>query len=58
VTRIVSLLQLGAAIPLGFFIVVIVSRLLFHDVRVAGVHMALFGGVASTMFPGASGLVT
>src|SRR5262252_3836611 len=58
VTRIVSFLQFGAAVPLGLFSVVIVSRLLFHDVRVAGVHIALFGGVASAIFMGISGLAT
>src|SRR5262245_50175794 len=35
VMRIGSFLQFGASIPLGLFSVVIVSRLLFHDVRVA-----------------------
>src|SRR6516165_10461608 len=58
VMRIVSFLQFGASIPLGLFSVVIVSRLLFHDVRVAGVHIALFGGIASAIFLGASGLAT
>jgi len=58
VMRIVSFLQFGASIPLGLFSVVIVSRLLFHGVRVAGVHIALFGGIASAVFLGASGLAT
>jgi len=58
VLRIVSFLQFGASIPLGLFSVVIVSRLLFHEVRVAGVQIALFGGIASAIFLGASGLAT
>src|SRR5215471_1600192 len=58
VMRIVSFLQFGASIPLGLFSVVIVSRLLFHDVRVAGVHIALFAGIASAVFLGSSGLAT
>src|SRR5262252_377561 len=58
VMRIVSFLQFGASIPLGLFSVVIVSRLLFHDVRVAGVQIALFGGIASAVFLGSSGLAT
>jgi hypothetical protein len=58
VTRFTSLLQFGASIPLGLFSVVIVSRLLFHEVRVAGVHIALFGGIASAIFLGSSGLAT
>ena len=58
VMRIVSFLQFGASIPLGLFSAVIVSRLLFHEVRVAGVHIALFGGGASAIFLGASGLAT
>jgi hypothetical protein len=56
--RIVSFLQFGASIPLGLFSVVIVSRLLFHEVRVAGVHIALFGGIASAIFLGTSALAT
>src|SRR4030095_7732196 len=58
VMRIVSFLQFGASIPLGLFSAVIVSRLLFHEVRVAGVYIALFGGIASSIFLGASGLAT
>jgi hypothetical protein len=48
----------GASIPLGVFSAVIVSRLLFHQVRVTGVYIALFGGVASAIFLGVSGLAT
>ena len=56
VARIGAFLQFGAAIPLGLFGVVIVSRLLFHRVNVAGVHIALFGGIGSAVFLGVSGL--
>ncbi len=42
--------------PLGLFTVVAVSRLLFHGLRVAGVHIALFGGIAAAIFIGLSGL--
>jgi hypothetical protein len=58
VARVVSVLLFGASVPLGLFSVVIVSRLLFHQVRVAGVYIALFGGVASAIFLGVSGLAT
>ncbi len=56
--RIAAFLQFGAAIPLGLFGVVIVSRLLFHRLNVAGVHIALFGGIGSAIFLGVSGLAT
>ena len=45
-------------IPLGLFAVTSVSRLLFHRIHVAGVHIALFGGVAAAVFLGISGLAT
>jgi hypothetical protein len=56
--RVVSFLQMGASIPLGLFSVVIVSRLLFLRINVAGVHIALFGGVAAAVFLGLSALGT
>src|SRR5262245_8240394 len=37
--------QFGAAIPLGLFTATAVSRLRFLGIRVAGVHIALFGGL-------------
>src|ERR1051325_4936880 len=37
--RVVSFLQMAAAIPLGLFAVTMVSRLLFHRVHVAGVYI-------------------
>lgn len=54
--RVVSFLQMCASIPLGLFTVVIVSRLLFLRIHVAGVHIALFGGVAAAVFMGLSAL--
>ena len=58
VMRIVSFLQFGASIPLGLFTATMVSRLLFHRINVAGVHIALFGGVAASIFLGVSSLAT
>lgn len=43
-----AFLQFGAAIPLGLYTASIVSRLQFLGVRVAGVHIALFGGLMTT----------
>jgi hypothetical protein len=54
--RVVSFLQLSASIPLGLFAVVMVSRLLFHRIRVAGVHIALFGGIGASLFMGISAI--
>ena len=53
-SRVVSFLQVCASIPLGLFSAVIVSRLLYFKIRVAGVHIALFGGVAASIFLGLS----
>jgi hypothetical protein len=58
VMRVVSFLQFGASIPLGLFTATIVSRLLFHRVNAAGVHIALFGGIAASVFLGVSSLAT
>jgi hypothetical protein len=55
-SRVVSFLQLCASIPLGLFTAVVVSRLLFFKIRVAGVHIALFGGVAASIFLGVSAI--
>jgi hypothetical protein len=54
--RVVSFLQMSASIPLGLFSVVIVSRLVFLKINVAGVHIALFGGLAASVFLGISAL--
>jgi hypothetical protein len=45
-----AFLQLGAAVPLGLFTATITSRLHFLGVRAAGVSIALFGGVAASVF--------
>ena len=57
-SRMVGFLQLAASIPLGLFAVVMVSRLLFHRITVAGVHIALFGGLGAAFFMGISALAT
>lgn len=54
--RLTSFLQFAAVPPLGIFTVAMVSRLLFHRVRVAGVFVALFGGLAAALFLGISAL--
>jgi hypothetical protein len=45
--RLCAFLQLGAAIVLGNFAATLASRLRFLGVRVAGVNIALFGGIAA-----------
>jgi hypothetical protein len=55
-TPVVALLRFSASIPLGLFAASMVSRLLFHRINVAGVHIALFGGFAASVFLGASAL--
>jgi len=52
-----AFLQFGAAIPLGIFTATMVSRLQFLGVRVAGAHIALFGGLMSAFNMAASALV-
>jgi hypothetical protein len=47
--RICAFLQFGAAIPLGIFVATIVSRLQFLGARVAGVSIALVGGIATAV---------
>jgi hypothetical protein len=53
-----AFLQFGAAIPLGIFAASIASCLQFLGARVAGVFIALFGGIATaiTMIASASAL--
>ena len=46
--RVCAFLQFGAAIPLGIFAASIASRLAFLGSRVAGVSIALFGGIATS----------
>src|SRR5262249_5174783 len=43
-----SLLVFGAAIPLGIFAAAASSRVQFLGMKVAGIHIALFGGIASS----------
>src|SRR6266404_7646359 len=52
-----AFLQFGAAIPLGIFTATTVSRLQFLGVRVAGAHIALFGGLMIAFNMAASALV-
>jgi len=52
-----AFLQVGAAIPLGIFTATMVSRLQFSGVRVAGAHIALFGGLMTAFDMAASALV-
>src|SRR5688572_13902091 len=47
--RVCASLQFGAAIPLGIFAASVVSRLQFLGSRVAGVSIALFGGIATAI---------
>jgi hypothetical protein len=57
VMRIASFLQFGASI-LGLFAATVVSRLQFHRVTVAGVQIALFGGLSASLFLAVSSLGT
>jgi hypothetical protein len=52
-----AFLQFGAAIPLGIFTATMVSRLHFLGVRVAGAHIALYGGLMAAFNMAASALV-
>ena len=52
-----AFLQFGAAVPLGIFTATMVSRLQFLGVRVAGAHIALFGGLMTAFNMAASALV-
>jgi hypothetical protein len=56
--RVTSFIQFGATIPFLVFVATIVSRLRFHEVRVAGTDIALFGGCAAGVFLGISSLST
>jgi hypothetical protein len=53
-----AFLLFGASIPLGLFTATIVSRLQFHRINVAGVHIALFGGIAAAIFMAFSALAS
>ena len=54
--RVAAFLQFGSAIPLGIFTATVVSRFQFLGVNVAGITIALFGGLAASFFLAASGL--
>ena len=54
--RMAAFLQFVAMLLLGIFTTTAVSRLLFLRVKVAGVYIALFGGVAAAVFLGVSSL--
>jgi hypothetical protein len=54
--RLAAFLQFGAAIPLGIFAATAASRLQFLGVNAAGVFIALFGGIAASLFAAASAL--
>ena len=47
--RVLSFFEAGAAIPLAVFTATVASRLLFLGLRVAGVHIALAGGLLSSL---------
>jgi hypothetical protein len=58
VLELTALLQLAAMMPLAVYAATAVSRLLFHRVTVAGVHIALFGGLMAALFLGVSALAS
>jgi hypothetical protein len=51
-----AMLQFGSAVPLGIFTAAITSRLKFHGVNASGVNIALYGGIAASLFIAISGL--
>jgi hypothetical protein len=58
VLELTALLQLAAMMPLAVYAATAVSRLLFHRVAVAGVHIALFGGLLASLFLGISAVAS
>jgi hypothetical protein len=48
--RALAFFELGAAIPLAVFTATVASRLSFLGMRVAGVHIALAGGLLASVF--------
>src|ERR1700748_2243388 len=52
--RALSFFQFGAAIPLAIFAAASASRLQFLGMRVAGVHIALVGGILASAFQAAA----
>jgi hypothetical protein len=55
--RVGAFLEFGSAIPLGIFTATAVSRLRFLGVNVAGGFIALFGGIAASLFLASSALI-
>jgi len=55
--RLAAFLQFGAAIPFGIFAATTISRLQFLGMNVAGVFIALFGGLAAALFSAISALL-
>jgi hypothetical protein len=53
-----ALFQFGAAIPLGLFTAAVTSRLSFLGVNATGVSIALYGGIAASVFLLLSGIST
>jgi hypothetical protein len=56
--RLSGFLQLGAAIVLGIYTASVTSRLRYLGVTASGPQIALFGGIASSIFLAFSGLMT
>ncbi|NML21624.1 hypothetical protein HHL16_12105 [Pseudoflavitalea sp. G-6-1-2] len=56
--RINAFLQFGSAIPLGLFTATVCNRLDFLDIKVAGISIAFFGGMAASLFMALNGLST
>lgn len=54
--RVAAFLQFGSAVPLGIFTATITSRLRFLGLHVAGVSIALFGGVTAAVMLALGGL--
>src|SRR5712664_2175284 len=52
-----AFLQFGASIHLGIYTATIVSRMQFFGLRVAGVHIALYGGLSASVFLALSALI-
>lgn len=50
VIKLNAFLQFSAAIPLGIFTAAVTSRLHFLGVNVTGITIALFGGIAASIF--------
>jgi len=56
--RLSGFLQLGSAIALGIYTASVTSRLRFLGVTASGPQIALFGGIASSIFLASSGMMT